>query len=77
MALLGKQTQVAVSMLGKLKTTVQMIAITALLAFGPQHDQSWIALVLLQLSAVLTLWSMLLYLKAAWPFLQARRPAQS
>lgn len=69
MAELGKRTSVAVSMIGKAKTAAQMMAITLLL-LSPVPIDSWIGylgMVLLYLSAILTLWSMYVYLKAAWP----------
>ena len=69
MAELGKRTSVAVSMVGKAKTAAQMVAITLLL-LSPVPLDSWIGylgMVLLYLSAILTLWSMYVYLKAAWP----------
>ena len=68
MAQVGKQGRVAVSMLGKLKTTAQMIAVLLLL----YRDPLWffptleVGLGLLVIAAVLTLWSMLHYLTAAW-----------
>lgn len=71
MAELGARSQVAVSMVGKFKTTAQMVAII-LLVLGadpwglPFYD---LGLVLLYIAALLTLWSMLLYLRAAWPSL--------
>ena len=69
MAEVGQRAKVAVSGMGKLKATLQMLAIVFLLydlpVFGlPVHT---IGLVLLLLAAVLTIWSMLLYLRAAWP----------
>ena len=69
MAELGKRTSVAVSMVGKAKTAAQMVAITLLL-LSPVPFDSWIGylgMALLYLSAILTLWSMYVYLKAAWP----------
>jgi CDP-diacylglycerol--glycerol-3-phosphate 3-phosphatidyltransferase/cardiolipin synthase len=77
MAELGDRSRVAVSMVGKVKTTAQMVAILLLILgdalFGlPLHD---LGLVLLYIAALLTLWSMLLYLRAAWPSLT--RPAPS
>ncbi|HHB11737.1 MAG TPA: CDP-diacylglycerol--glycerol-3-phosphate 3-phosphatidyltransferase [Chromatiales bacterium] len=67
MAELGKRASVAVSFLGKLKTTVQILAILLLLyhhpLFGlPTHETG---LVLLNLAAALTLWSMVYYLMGA------------
>ncbi|MFZ5601891.1 MAG: CDP-alcohol phosphatidyltransferase family protein, partial [Pseudomonadota bacterium] len=72
MAELGKRASVAVSYIGKVKTTVQMIAITGLIANAPDVGNwvVWLAYLLLYAATVLTLWSMLLYLKAAWPDLK-------
>jgi CDP-diacylglycerol--glycerol-3-phosphate 3-phosphatidyltransferase len=69
MAELGKRAAVAVSMLGKVKTTFQMFAIAFLLyqypIFGLPTDI--LGFILLQIAAFLTIFSMFLYLKAAWP----------
>lgn len=68
MAEVGKRTSVAVSSLGKFKTTVQMLALIILL-YCDNTTNAVIVLtgyVLLYLSAILTIWSMLIYLKAAW-----------
>lgn len=72
MAELGKRASVAVSYVGKLKTVVQMVAITGLLACEPGADSAvlWLAYFLLYVAMVLTLWSMLVYVKAAWPDLK-------
>ena len=72
MAEIGKRGSVAVSFIGKVKTTVQMIAITVLLANDPGLDNwlVWLAYFLLYLATALTLWSMLVYLRAAWPDLK-------
>lgn len=72
MAELGKRGTVAVSFIGKVKTTVQMVAIVGLLANTPDlHNWVvWLAYVLLYVATGLTLWSMLVYLKAAWPDLK-------
>ena len=59
----------AVSMVGKAKTAAQMVAI-ALLLLSPVPFDSWLGylgITLLYLSSILTLWSMYVYLKAAWP----------
>ena len=69
MAELGERTSVAVSYIGKVKTAFQMVAITALLAIDPARDGNWLlaaCYVVLYAAAVLTLWSMVVYLKAAW-----------
>jgi CDP-diacylglycerol---glycerol-3-phosphate 3-phosphatidyltransferase len=74
MAEIGARTKVAVSVVGKLKTTLQMIAILLLLykiplgAF-PAHT---VGLVLLYIAAALTLWSMVVYMHAAWPLLSGK-----
>ncbi len=73
MAELGERTSVAVSYVGKVKTTFQMIAITGLLAIDPVTDESWLlalCYVILYIAAVLTLWSMTVYLKAAWTIIR-------
>jgi CDP-diacylglycerol--glycerol-3-phosphate 3-phosphatidyltransferase len=67
MAEVGSRASVAVSYIGKIKTVAQMAAIIGLLAFPPSVVQSDIAIGLLYAAAGLTLWSMALYLKAAWP----------
>lgn len=69
MAELGKRTSVAVSYIGKVKTAFQMVAITGLLAINPATDESWLlalCYLVLYAAAVLTLWSMVVYLRAAW-----------
>ena len=69
MAELGKRTSVAVSYLGKVKTTLQMIAIAFLLAIDPTAHPTldYMGIALLYVAAILTLWSMIIYLRAAWP----------
>ncbi len=69
MAEIGDRTSVAVSNIGKIKTTLQMIAIIVLLAFNPEQFAllGGLGYVLLYAAALLTLWSMLVYLKIAAP----------
>jgi CDP-diacylglycerol--glycerol-3-phosphate 3-phosphatidyltransferase/cardiolipin synthase len=74
MSEIGARTKVAVSIVGKLKTTIQMIAILLLLykvplAGFPTHT---VGVVLLYIAAVLTLWSMVVYMNAAWPILTGK-----
>ncbi len=72
MAALGDRARVAVSMIGKVKTTVQMIALILLLyrdPIGPIPVYD-LGLVLLYIAAILTLWSMAVYLRAAWPHMK-------
>ena len=68
MAELGARTSVAVSTVGKYKTAFQMIAITVFLLNWQPLDM--LAYALLYTAVVLTLWSMFIYLKAAWPYLK-------
>jgi CDP-diacylglycerol--glycerol-3-phosphate 3-phosphatidyltransferase len=68
MAELGARTSVAVSYVGKLKTAFQMIAISVFLLNW--HPIEPFAYVLLYAAVGLTLWSMFIYLKAAWPWLK-------
>ena len=73
MAEVGSRARVAVSVLGKVKTSAQMSAIF-LLILG---DQPWgwvqtLGLGLLYISAILTLWSMVNYLRAARPVLMRK-----
>jgi CDP-diacylglycerol---glycerol-3-phosphate 3-phosphatidyltransferase len=69
MAEIGKRASVAVSYVGKFKTVIQMVAVVFLLAYRPGYDPmiGVAGYVLLCISAVLTLWSMTMYLKTAWP----------
>ena len=75
MALIGATKSVAVHMLGKIKTTVQMIAIPFLLfdsmLFGVINTHVW-GTWLIWISAVLTIWSMIYYLQKAIPEIRAR-----
>jgi len=68
MAEIGKHKHMAVTMIGKIKTTIQMLAIILLLLYKPGAwlGFAWLGYVLLYLAVLLTLWSMCLYLKAAW-----------
>lgn len=68
MAELGNRTSVAVSYVGKLKTTFQMVAISVLLLNWQSLEM--LGYVLMIVAVVLTLWSMVIYLKAAWPYLK-------
>ncbi|MDG4555247.1 MAG: CDP-diacylglycerol--glycerol-3-phosphate 3-phosphatidyltransferase [Candidatus Competibacter sp.] len=74
MAQIGGHGRVAVSMIGKIKTTAQMVAVLLLLyrePFGGFFPTLAVGQGLLLVAAVLTLWSMLHYLLAAWPTLKA------
>jgi len=68
MAEIGKRAHVAVSSLAKIKTVAQMTALAILLLYQ-RNGYIWIEVLgvgLLYIAAALTLWSMLVYLKAAW-----------
>lgn len=69
MAEIGERAQVAVSTLGKFKTTAQMLALLLLLLRDPilSFPSMVVGYVLLYTAAVLTLWSMVVYVQAAWP----------
>ncbi len=75
MAQIGASKSVAVHMLGKLKTTVQMLAIPFLLydgqLFGVVDTGVW-GTWLIWVAAVLTVWSMVYYLQKALPEIRAR-----
>ncbi|MEY3793438.1 MAG: CDP-diacylglycerol--glycerol-3-phosphate 3-phosphatidyltransferase [Betaproteobacteria bacterium] len=70
MAQIGANRSVAVHMLGKLKTTMQMVAIPFLLydgvLFGVIDTAAW-GFVLIWIAGILTVWSMVYYLQKAWP----------
>ena len=76
MAELGQRAKVKVLAIGKIKTIVQMVALTILLYFVPEKlgDKPSIPFVIgdwmLAVAALLTLWSGLAYLHAAWPTLR-------
>ena len=75
MAQIGASRSVAVSMLGKLKTVVQMVAIPFLLydqaLFGVIDTRIW-GTVLIYLASVLTIWSMIYYMRKAMPEIRAK-----
>ena len=75
MAQIGASRSVAVHMVGKLKTTVQMVAIPFLLfdgqLFGLIPTRSW-GTWLIYAAVVLTIWSMAYYLQKALPEIRAK-----
>ncbi|RDZ28322.1 CDP-diacylglycerol--glycerol-3-phosphate 3-phosphatidyltransferase [Lysobacter silvisoli] len=78
MAELGQRATVKVASIGKIKTVVQMLALVCLLYQEPLMGLptfrigEW----MLAAAALLTLWSGLAYLRAAWPIMRAdaKRP---
>jgi len=76
MATIGERANVKVTMAGKVKTALQMFGIAFMVyqndIFGiPIYT---IGFVLLVLAAIMTIWSMIIYLRAAWPFIVADHP---
>lgn len=71
MATIGERANVKVSMAGKVKTTLQMFGIAFMVyknaLFG--IDMYKLGFGLLILAAIMTIWSMWIYLRAAWPFI--------
>ena len=74
MAKIGAARSIAVSMIGKLKTIAQMTAIPMLLWHTPigPIDVHLVGTWSLWIAALLTLWSMVYYLRKAWPEISAR-----
>ena len=73
MAEIGSRASVTVGYIGKVKTSLQMLALFLLLAFNPVS--SWwgiVGFILLYVSAILTIWSMVIYLAIAWPQLMKK-----
>jgi len=74
MAKVGQAASVAVAFIGKLKTVAQMVALPLLLF----HDQllgldcQWLGTILINIAAVLTVMSMLYYLRKALPYASVR-----
>lgn len=69
MAKIGAAKSVAVSMIGKIKTAAQMLALPMLLYYTPLFglDMKLLGNWLIWIAALLTLWSMGYYLRMAWP----------
>jgi CDP-diacylglycerol--glycerol-3-phosphate 3-phosphatidyltransferase len=72
MAVVGERTRVRVAGIGKIKTIAQLVALVVLLY---QKDLDGLGLfhvgeVLLGFAAALTIWSGLVYVRAAWPVLR-------
>ena len=73
MAELGQRATVSVATMGKVKTACQMTSLVLLLYhqdLGPLPTFP-IGTVLLYVATVLTLWSMVVYLRIAWPVIMA------
>jgi CDP-diacylglycerol---glycerol-3-phosphate 3-phosphatidyltransferase len=82
MAEVGKRARVSVATVGKIKTVVQMVALVCLLyAVSPDRGclaiPGWVGRIIFAGCcgrALLTLWSGLEYLRAAWPALREQDP---
>ncbi len=77
MAKMGASASVAVHSLGKLKTISQLIAIPLLLYDGRLFgllDTHLLGSWLIYLAAILTVWSMVYYLRKAWPLMRGVSP---
>jgi CDP-diacylglycerol--glycerol-3-phosphate 3-phosphatidyltransferase len=72
MATIGKPGGMAVMFIGKLKTTIQMIAILMLLYYDDLWfiNVKWIGNILINIAALLTVISMVYYIRVAWPALR-------
>ena len=75
MAEMNSRGLVAVSSMGKIKTVIQMIAILVLLANPPNIAMPWVIVgyICLYCASIMTLWSMINYVQAAWPTLTGEK----
>ena len=73
MAKIGAAAIVKVNWFGKIKTIAQMVAIPMLLYWEPLFgiDVAFVGRILIYLAAILTLYSMFVYMSAAWPHIEA------
>lgn len=78
MSMIGKRAGVRVTHIAKYKTTIQMTAVVMLVWYHPHsfYWLRWVGPILLYFAAILTIWSMFIYLKAAWPDLTISRKSQ-
>jgi len=83
MAQMGHSGDVSVSMVGKFKTAAQMLALIGLLWHPNQYwvFEGWLLGPLLDYATwfflytatLLTVWSLFIYFKAAWPFISGKK----
>lgn len=76
MAQIGMQVRVKVARVAKVKTVFQMIALSLLILYQPNGAHYnyiffYVGASLLYVAVLLTLWSMVAYLRAAWPSLMS------
>ncbi len=71
MATIGERAHVKVGWAGKVKTTLQMFGIAFMVYKNPLLgvDMYTVGFGLLVVAAIMTIFSMITYLKAAWPFI--------
>ena len=79
MAEIGQRTRVNVAGIGKIKTIMQIVALTVLLY---QHDSEslrfyYVGETLLVAAAAMTIWSAFIYLRAAWPAMRGERGSEA
>lgn len=72
MSIIGKRVSVKVTRVAKYKTAIQMLALVLLVLYYPGCFVwvKWAGAILLYIAAILTIWSMCVYLAAAWPDLR-------
>jgi len=75
MSVIGKRVSVRVSQVAKYKAAIQMVALGILVWYNPASPDwfRWLGTICLYVAAILTVWSMCIYLKAAWPDLSINR----
>jgi len=75
MAEIGKRARVNVVKIAKYKTVLQMVGIAVLLWYHPvmNHLFLWLGIIIIYIAATLTVWSMFVYLKLAWPDLTSTK----
>lgn len=73
MAEMNVRSRVAVDNIGKVKTFLQMFAIFILLSNPPSLSRPWVILgiVLIYIATAMTVWSMVVHFRAAWPTIKA------
>lgn len=78
MSTIGKRVSVKVTNIAKFKTMLQMVALVMLVWYHPGSFPwiLWVGPILLYSAAILTIWSMVIYLKTAWPDLTIPQKTQ-
>ena len=73
MAKVGAAARVKVNWFGKIKAIVQMVAIPMLLFWEPFMgiSMAWLGTILIYVAAILTIYSMVVYMRAAGPYLSS------